>query len=255
MTITTLAFAEIVRVHLGRPSPEYVRLSDIVIKASSIAAQYRQWIKLVDQWHFFEKVEFTIPANTNDRPIQSLCPNFSQALSLEWLDPLQPTLPGVEVPIVNPGELDSAVVPYWYVRGGAGDITYPQDVARAAAIYGSLAQGTLTLRVNPTPMRESFRYRFFFTPINFAVTAADEDLQFPDEFFYLLGYRTAFDLLANCRYSMDGGNGQPSYNQFRQVISRGLGQAEEDFNKWRMKNHQQNSRVSSPFIPSGGRRL
>lgn len=254
MTITTLDIAEITRVHLGRPSPENVRLSDILIKLSSIAADYRQWIKLADQWHFYEKVEFTIPANTNDFALQNVVSNFSQGLSLEWIDPYRPTLPGLEVPLVNPGELDSAVVPYWYVRGGASDLTYPQDVARAAAIYGSAAQGTLKLRLKPTPIQESFRYRFFYTPINFAVTAPDEDLQFPDEFFYLLGYRSALELLPNCRYSMDGGNGQPSYNQFRQTISRGLDRAEESFNKWRMKNHQQNSSVSRPFT-SGGRRF
>lgn len=232
----------LVKVRLGHPPVEKVRLVDIVLTIGQVVGDLSTSLKNMDQSWFFLKGTFTIHAGKAD--FKAELPNFSKTIAVEWINPYNPDGPGIEVQVRNFQDLDLTMlgdsVPY------GENIAYGIDVENIPRAVGfmNIAAGTqIDGRAVPTP-RTDQRCRIYYDPANQPLTSYLADIQFPQEHMRnLLVYRTADMLLGNCGYD------EKEWMQKKSSIDSGLEAAEENFRKWRGQSKHQQVRASQPYAP------
>jgi hypothetical protein len=233
-----------VRIHLAHPSPQKVRVLDILGKISFVLSTLGTELKLVDQRFYFLKAEFNVRAGKPTFPLALA--NYSKYLSVEWINPQAPDDVGVEIQVTDWDELDQVLVdrPRMFSAGGITSDFYNGNIASAIAFQG--LEQNLEARVTPTPLQDS-KYRIYYEPTNQFISSIKQDLNFPQEWIEFLAIKVAKQLLGNCGYEKD------TYYQLRDSLNDGIAEAQAAWEWWKRAKHQ-SSRSSKGYSPpsSGG---
>lgn len=232
----------LVKLRLGHPPVEKVRLVDIVLTIGQVVGDLSTSLKNMDQSWFFLKGTFTIHAGKAD--FKAEVPNFSKVIAVEWINPIDPDGPGIEVWVRNFQDLSDTPMgdsmPYGEQTLYQIDI---ENIPRAVGFMNTAAGGQLDGRAVPVP-RTDQRCRIYYDPANQPLTSYLQDISFPEEHMRnLLVYRSAELLLGNCGYE------EQRWQQQQTSIRAGLRAAEENFSKWRGQSKHQQVRASSPYTP------
>lgn len=233
-----------VRILVGRPTQDQLNDGDLLDIIRGRAIYYAQQFGLTNCDWFIKECYINTDSTNNEYVVPAS--DFGKPIKVEFYDPNNPNLNGIEVKIINFQDCDlynqaSSTVNYGLNFSTVDATGY---VAAAIAFFGMIPR---QCRLLPTPTT-AVQYRVFYEPIADTTPPkfADKPLimaQFDDA----IAVSSALLALPRCGYS------EIVYPQYQQGLANEQARLDRQFDHYRLQNKHSQVTKKRPYNSGAGR--